>query len=606
MATGLIMVGIPAQKAEIATAQLARRLLTILAADVVDYSRLTEAAEEETHVRLRALRVATIDPCVVLYRGQIIKNTGDGFLAAFDSSLDAMRCALEIQREITTSQSSIASDRRIRVRMGLNVGDVITEPEDIYGTSVNVAARLEQHSPPGGIVISESLLDLVKTRFEVPLDDLGQLRLKNISQPIHAYSLHLPGADHDSTAPTRRRMAGRARVPSIAVLPFRINEGDPAEAYFGEGMVDDIIVTLASIRGLMVISRTSALSYRTGTIDVQKIGQELGVRYVLSGSVRRVQNRLRIASELGDVETGSVIWADRYDGDLSELFDLQDRIAARIVWSIAPHVREAELKRARRKRPASMNAYDLVMQAIDLLYRMNYSDFARAGSLLRQAIAADDGYATAYAYAALWLIHNINQGWTSNHEADCDEALRLAAAAVERDHVDGFALAIYGHALSQLRRDYKTGIEIFERSLTAAPGNAMAWTLSSGVYSYIGQAGSAIERAEKGLRLSPVDTQSFFYLLFLGLAHYVNGTFDESIIWARKSMGLNPRLCSNHRWLIGSLVATGRLDEARCVGQILLGVQPRFQLSSYSKWCPLQPELREQLLERLRVAGLPD
>jgi adenylate cyclase len=600
------MAAIPAQKAETATAQLARRLLTILAADVVDYTRLTEAAEEETHVRLRALRVTAINPCIVFYRGQVIKNTGDGFLAAFDSSLDALRCALEIQREVTAHESSIEPDRRIRLRMGLNVGDVITEPEDIYGTSVNVAARLEQYSPPGGIVVSEALLDLVKSRVDFPLDDLGQLRLKNISQPIHAYSLHLPGADHEFTVPARRRMAGRARMPSLAVLPFRSGADNPGLAYFGDGMVDDIIVALASIRGLMVISRTSALSYRTGAIDLQKVGQELGVKYVLSGSVRRVQNHLRIGAELADVETNSIIWADRYDGDLSELFDLQDRIATRIVWSLAPHVREAELKRARRKRPANMNAYDLVMQAIDLLYRMNYNDFARAGSLLRQAIAADDGYATAYAYAALWLIHNINQGWTSNHQADSDEALRLAAAAVERDHADGFALAIYGHAVSQLRRDYKTGMEIFERSLTAAAGNAMAWTLSSGVYSYVGQGDAAIERAEKGLRLSPIDTQSFFYLLFLGLGHYVNGTFDESIIWARKSMSLNPRLCSNHRWLIGSLVATDRLDEARRVAQILLEVQPRFRLSSYSKWCPLQPELRAQLLERLRAAGLPD
>jgi TolB-like protein/class 3 adenylate cyclase len=600
------MAGVPTQKAEVAAAQLAHRLLTILAADVVDYSRLTEAAEEETHVRLRALRVATIDPSIVLYRGQVVKNTGDGFLAAFDSSLDALRCSLEIQREVTANQSSITPDRKIRLRMALNVGDVITEPEDIYGTSVNVAARLEQYAPPGGIVISEALLDLAKSSFNVPLDDLGKLRLKNLSQPVHAYSLHLPGADHEYTAPTRRGTAGQARLPSIAVLPFRTSGGDPDDAYFGEGMVDDIIIALASIRGLMVISRTSALAYRTGAIDFQKVGQELGVRYVLSGRVRRDQSRLRIGAELTDIETGSVIWADRYDGDLSELFDLQDRIAERIVWSLAPHVREAELRRARRKRPANLNAYDLVMQAIDLLYRMNYDDFVRAGSLLRQAIAADDGYATAYAYAALWLVHNINQGWTSNHEADCEEALRLAAAAIERDHADGFALAIYGHAVSQLRRDYKTGMEIFERSLAAAPGNAMAWTLSSGVYSYAGEGRSAIERAERGLRLSPIDTQSFFYLLFLGLAHYVNSTFEESIIWARKSMSLNPRLCSNHRWLIGSLVATGRLDEARCVGQILLDVQPRFRLSSYSKWCPLQPGLRAQLLERLHAAGLPE
>ena len=595
-----------AQKAGIASTHLARRLLTILAADVVDYSRLTEAAEVGTHVRLRTFRVGTIDPCIVSYRGQVIRNTGDGFLAAFDSSADALRCALEIQREITTSENSEAPDRRIRFRMGLNVGDVITEPEDIYGTSVNVAARLEQYAPPGGIVISGALLELVKSRIEVPLDDLGQLRLKNISHPVHAYSLHLPSADHDVSVTARAAAGRRAKVPSIVILPFRSSYDNPEDAYFGEGMVDDIIVALASIRGLIVISRTSALSYRTGPIDIQRVGQELGVRYVLSGGVRRIGNRLRISSELSDVETGSVIWADRYDGDLSELFDLQDRIATRIVWSLAPHVREAELKRARRKRPESMNAYDLVMQAIDLLYRMNFNDFARAGALLRQAIAADDTYAAAYTYAALWQIHSINQGWANDHEADSQEAARLATAAIERDPADGFALAIYGHTKSVLFQDYGTALNVFDRALAAAPSNAMAWTLSSGVYSYTGDGQSAVERAEKGLRLSPVDTQAFFYLSFLSLAHYVNETYDEGVIWGRKSMGLNHRLCANLRWLAGSLVALGQLDEAHHVAQALLQVQPRFCLSAYARVCPLQVDIRTKFLNRLRIAGIPE
>ena len=279
--------------------------------------------------------------------------------------------------------------------MGLNAGDTIIEADDIYGTSVNIAARLEQCAPPGGIVISDALRKLVGTRVDVPMDDLGRLRLKNISRPVHAHSLHLPSAEVAIAAVRSGRTALRAKVPSIAVLPFRTTGENPDDTYFGEGMVDDIIVALASIRGLLVISRTSALTYRTGEIDLQKIGRELGVRYVLSGSVRRSTKQIRISSELADVQTNSLIWVDRYDGELHELFDLQDRIATRIVWSIAPHVREAELKRALRKRPESMNAYDLVMQAIDLMYRMNFTGFSRAGELLRQAIIADDSYAAA-------------------------------------------------------------------------------------------------------------------------------------------------------------------------------------------------------------------
>jgi len=359
------------------------------------------------------------------------------------------------------------------------------------------------------------------------------------------------------------------------------------------------------VRGLLVISRTSALLYRDLPMDPKKIGQDLGVSYVLSGYVRRARNKLRIGVELSHVETGSVIWSDRYDGDLADLFELQERIATRIVWSIGPHVREVELKFVMRKRPENMNAYDLVMRAIDLLYRMNPSDFKQAGKLLREAIAADDTYATAYAYAALWQVHNINQGWTTNQERDSLEAARLAAAAVERDPSDGFALSILGHTNAVLFREYATSLDCFERALAVAPGNAMAWTLSSGVHSYTGRTKSAIERAEKGLRLSPLDRQSFFYLLFLSLAHYVNGTYDESIIWGMKSAGLNPRLCSNLRWLIASLVAADRLDEARHFARNLLEVNPTFRLSSYERWCPLQADLRAELLTRLAAAGVP-
>ena len=231
----------------------------------------------------------------------------------------------------------------------------------------------------------------------------------------------------------------------------------------------------------------------------------------LNGNVRRTGDRLRIGAKLTDVETNSVIWADRYDGELAQLFDLQDRLASRIVWSIAPRVREAELTRARRKRPSSINAYDLVMQAIDLIYRMTFADFSRARTLLEKAIELDDSYAAAYTYAALWYIHNVNQGWTNDQEADSKEAARLAAAAVERDPTDGFALAVSGHTKSVLFRDFDAAIAIFDRALEAAPSNAMAWALSSGTYSYMGDGASAIARAERGLRLSPVDTQAFYY-----------------------------------------------------------------------------------------------
>jgi adenylate cyclase len=584
---------------------LSRKQLAVIAADIADYSRLTEAAEESTHARIRALRVDVIDPAVVTFRGRVVRNTGDGFLAAFDSALDAVRCAMEIQREISASESSEAADRQIQFRIGINIGDVIIEPEDIYGTSVNIAARLEQCAPAGGVVISSEIRDRIASRVDVPMDDLGSLRLKNISRPIQAFSLAIPSAKRGGGT-ARKRTSKRAKVPSIVVLPFRTVGDDGSDSYFGDGMVEDIIVALASVRGLLVISRTSALAFRTGAIDIRKVGQELGVRYVLSGTVRRAAGRLSIVAQLSDVETGEVIWADRYEGQQDEIFDFQARIATRIVWSVAPHVREAELKRAMRKRPSSMNAYDLVMQAIDLMYRMNFDDFARAGKLLQSAIEADDSYATAHAYGALWHVHNVAQGWAIDQKADSLEAARLAAAAVERDPADGFALAIHGHIKAYLFHDYDAAISTFDRALNAAPGNAMVWSFSSAPFSYTGNARIGIERAEHGLRLSPVDTQAHFYLTFLALAHYVAGSYDEAVIWARKGADLNSQLCATLRILTASLVGQGSLDEARHFGQMHMKIQPRFQLSAYAQLCPYLGEIGTGFMARLRTAGLPD
>ncbi|MBT2324598.1 hypothetical protein J7E62_19820 [Variovorax paradoxus] len=585
---------------------LARRPLTILAADVVGYARLTEAAEAETHLRLRHLRTNVVNPGVVAFRGQIVRNTGDGFLATFDSALDGLNCAIHLQAGIDEDEQGQAPDRKIELRMGLNAGDFIVEPDDIYGAGVNIAARLEQLAPPGGILISAAIRDHVGAAIRVPLEDLGDLRLKNIVRPVRAFALRVPSATPGLIGLERSRTTGRARIPSIVVLPFKSLGSDADGAYFGNGIVEDIIFSLAGIKGLLVIARTSALTYRSGSPDVQTIGEKAGVRYVLSGNVRRTGQHLRIGAELADLQTNSVIWAERYDGELAQLFELQDRLASRIVWSIAPRVREAELARARRKRPSSMNAYDLVMQAIDLIYRMKFAEFSRARRLLEQAIELDDSYPAAYTYAALWHIHNVNQGWAHDQQAESREAARLAAAAVERDPTDGFSLAVYGHTKSVLFRDFDAAIAIFDRALDAAPSNAMAWALSSGTYTYKGDGASAVARAERGLRLSPADTQAFFYLAFLCAAHYVNGTYEQSVIWGRKGMELNPNLCSTLRWLIGSLIALGHVEDARHAASELQRIQPRFCLLDYGRWCPLAKELRSEFLERLALAGLPE
>lgn len=591
---------------EIDAAEVAptRRVLAILAADVVGYARLTELAEEATHIRLRSLRFGVINPCIVSFRGRIVKNTGDGFLASFDSALDAARCAVALQAEVAAAQNREGYDRKIQFRMGLNVGQTIVESEDIFGKGVNIAARLEQSAPAGGVVLSDEMFQQIKDRIDVPVQDLGVLRLKHLASPVHAYSLLLPEAER---LPSSGGKASRqAKVPYIAVLPFRTQAANPEDDYFGDGTADEIVVALQSLRGLCVISSMSTSPYRSGPIDSQRIGQELGVRYVLSGSIRRADQRLRISVELQDVEAGIVLWADHYDGEVSELFDFQSRIATRIVWSIAPQVREAELKRALRKRSDNLNAYELLMKAIDFMYRMNYFDFGRAGELLQAAIALDPSYATPYAYAALWHIHNVAQGWGAEGGPDAAEAARLATAAVDRAPADGFALAVLGHTRALLFKDYGAALDLFDRALSASPGNAMAWTLSSGVYGYLEDGQSAITRAEQGLRLSPADTQAYFYLMFLGQAHYINGNYDEAVVWARKTASLNGRLSANLRIPAAAYVAKGQGEEARSITRMLLDIQPRFKLSAYRDRCPFRSSLRERFIEHLREAGLPD
>ncbi|GJE36796.1 adenylate/guanylate cyclase domain-containing protein [Methylobacterium persicinum] len=582
---------------------IVRSTLAILSADVVGYSRLTEIAEEDTHTRLRTLRVRTIDPCVVSFRGRIVKNTGDGLIASFDSPLDAVECAMHLQDEVATTERAQPGERRIRFRIGVNVDSTILDFGDVFGRGVNVAARLQELAPPDGIVVSKPVFDSIAPHTRIKAVDLGSIHLKNMAIPVRAYSVLGGQPDADPGARPLRRL--KAKVPSIAVLPFRTEGRTSGSDYIGMGLANDLIVALQSVRGLLVIARSSTLPYKGRSVDRRRVSRELGVRYVLSGSVAVNKAKLRINASLADQETGTVIWADRYDGSTSDIFALQTRIATRILWSIAPHVREAELKRALRKRSESRNAYELMLQAVDAMYLMRSPEFPKARELLQDAMRADETYATSFAYAALWHIHNAAQGWATDLGSEAEEATRLALAAVERDPADGFALAVYGHTRALFFREYADAMLIFERALEASPGNAMAWTLSSGVYGYVGQGDEAVRRAEQGLRISPVDIQSYFYVMFLGQAHYLNDNFSEALIWSKKTYTLNPRLSANLRILAATLVALDRITEANLFAKAILSIQPDFRLETYSSRCPFSPILLKEFIDRLERAGLP-
>ena len=580
-----------------------RRLVAILAADVVGYSRLMEEDEQDTYARLTHLRSTVMDPQITAHRGQVIKNTGDGFLAVFDSGNDATQCALTMQRTLSDLTADEPEHRYISFRMGVNVADVIIAGTEIYGDGVNIAARLQTYAEPGGVVVSGAVAEQIASVPGVRVVDLGELHLRNLSRPVRAFGLRVDNVPARMVGEPPLGWEGR---PSIVVLPFRQNLSDPDDAYFADGIVDNIIHALAGLKDLFVISRGSTLGYGGAKIDVRAIGRELGVRYVLYGSVQRAAGRLRIGTELSDAETGAIVFSEKYDGELSALFELQDRISAQVVTTIAPHVRERERVRAMRKHPKNLTAYDLVLQALGLIFQMNKESFSRARGLLQQAMAHDPGYAPAYSYAAYWHMFRIGQGWSPDQAGDNAEAARTAAAAIERDPGDALALAIYGHMQSFIRKDYDTALEYLDRALAAGPSCAMAWTMSSATYGYLGEGATAVLRAEHGLRLSPLDSHVFMHEHILSQAHYINGNYDEAIAWGRKSAQHNRQLTSNLRVLAASLVAVGKVDEAREMARQLLSVEPTFGLRAFAARTPLHGATLDILVDRLRAAGLPE
>lgn len=586
------------------TPEFERRFRAVLVADVVGYTRLMEAAELETHARYRDLRVGIADPTVISHRGEIVKNTGDGFVVVFESPLDALRCAVELQREIAAHEIGQSPERRIAFRIGLHWEPVILDLNDVYGGGVNIAVRLQTVAPAGGIVVSSALLDQAGDLGEFKLDDLGELWLKNLSRPIHAFSLRLPGVDRSAALGVPGKPSGWAKLPSIAVLPFTNLTSGPSDDYFAEGFVEDIVASLSNLPELLVVSRSSTIEFHRRAIDPALVSEKLGVRYRLSGSVRRAGIRIRLSVELMDIATESIIWAEKYDARTEDVFAVQDEIALNIVAKIATYVQRTEVKRALRKVPQSLNAYDYVLRALDLLYRLDFASAAQAKTLLEKAREEDDAYAAPWAFLARWHMLNIAESWFSNVDAEAAEVIRLSNCAIERDPSNSLALALQGHARGMFFRDYDAALDLFDRALAISPNSAWAWMFSSATYGFIGDAPTGIARAERAIRLSPLDQQAFANFARLGQNHYLNGTYDDAIRWSRKTLHLNPRFGSAVRVLAASLVAANRSDEARQMSLYHKQILPRFTLSDYAPRCPFKEPQGSLYVKRLATAGM--
>jgi adenylate cyclase len=551
-----------------------RRLAAILAADVAGYSRLMGADEEGTLERLKALRRELLDPQIAEHHGRVVKTSGDGLLLEFASVVDAVRGAVAVQQAMPERNTSVPADNRIELRIGINLGDVIVEGDDLYGDGVNIAARIEALADAGGVFVSNTVHDHVRDRLPFIFEDLGEQQVKNIARPVRVYRVR-PESPHPN--PPLQAGEGRARSaqagaaeppalalpdkPSIAVLPFANMSGDPEQEYFVDGMVEEIITALSRIRWLFVVARNSSFTYKGQAVDVKQVGRELGVRYVLEGSVRKGGNRVRITGQLIDAATGSHLWADRFDGLIEDVFELQDKVASSVAGVIEPALQAAEIARSAGRPTADLTAYDLYLRG----YAMALSSTRQvpeALRLLEQAIENDPRYGPALAWAAQCCLRLLLDGRSANIEADRLKGADFARRALEVAGDDPGILANAAHALARFGEDIGAMIALVDRALALNPNYARGWYVSSALRLWAGYADVAIEHAEASLRLSP-RARIGPSLVGIGAAHLFGRRFDEAVPKLLLAIQEDPSHPQPYRILAACYAHMGRLDDAR-------------------------------------------
>jgi adenylate cyclase len=580
-----------------------RKLAAILAADVAGYSRLMGADEEGTLERLKAHRSQLIDPKIAEHHGRIVKTTGDGMLAEFPSVVDAVRCAVEVQQSMGARNAEIPGDQRIEFRVGVNLGDIIIDGDDIYGDGVNIAARLEAMSDPGAVCVSAGAWEQVRGKVAFGADDLGEHQLKNIDRPVRVFRV-----TSGASAMVAREPLPLPDKPSIAVLPFQNLSGDPEQEYFADGMVEDIITALSRMRWLFVIARNSSFTYKGRAVDVKQVGRELGVRYVLEGSVRKAVNRVRIAGQLVDAATGAHLWADRFDGVLEDIFDIQDRVTASVVGAIGPKLEQAEIERAKRKPTESLDAYDHYLRGMASYYQWTREGYSEALRLFYRAIELDSEFASAYGMAAFCYGMLKTPGWMTDRPKEVGEAERLAWRAVALGKDDAVALAAVGFVLAFVVHDLDAGTGFIDRALVLDPNLSAAWARSGWARIWRGEPDIAIEHLARAMRQSPLDPLMPNMRATTAFAHFFAGRYDEACSWAQLVLQERPgSLNALHIAVAGNGLA-GRLDQAQKALAQLRQLDPTLRVLNLRD--RLGPYRRQEDLARyeegLRKAGLPE
>jgi adenylate cyclase len=549
----------------LATERVERRLAAILAADVAGYSRLMGADEEGTLARLKAVRREIADPKIKEHHGRIVKTTGDGLLLEFASVVDAVRCAVEVQREMAERNADVPLDRRIELRMGINVGDIIKDGRDIYGDGVNVAARLEALAEPGGICVSRVVRDQVRDKLDFSFEDLGEQHVKNIARPVRVHRIVLGnrlGAAQPTTASSVEPALALPDKPSLAVLPFQNMSGDPEQEYFTDGMVEEIITALSRIKWLFVIARNSSFTYKGQAIDVKLVGRELGVRYVLEGSVRKAGKQVRITGQLIDAVAGAHLWADRFDGSLEDVFELQDQVATKVAGVIEPALEAAEMRRAAVRPTNDLTAYDLYLRALQQTRSGETIGYIQALELLGQAIERDPRCGPALSLAALCHFALHLGGWTSEPDANRREGLDLARRALRVAGDDPVAVGRSAYVLGYFDDDLNAATAVIDHSLELNPSYSDGWRWSGWIRLWAGQPDLAIEHFESALRLNPLEPAQGT-LMGIGVGHFFSRRFEEARAMLLRSLQVHQTWVPSYRFLASCYAQMGRLDEAR-------------------------------------------
>jgi len=573
-----------------------RRLAAILAADVAGYSRLMGADEEGTHERLKAHLRELVEPKIAEHRGRIVKTTGDGLLAEFASVVDAVRCAAEMQRSMLDREPELPEERRIRFRIGVNLGDVIVEEHDIFGDGVNVAARLEGLAEPGGICVSRMVRDQIRDKLDFAFEDLGEQSVKNIARPLRVYRVEpAAGAKQAVTPPPALPLPDK---PSIAVLPFANMSGDPEQEYFVDGMVEEIITALSRIRWLFVLARNSSFSYKGQSPDVRQVGRELGVRYVLEGSVRKTGNRVRITGQLIDATIGAHLWADRFDGLLEDIFELQDKVASSVAGVIEPALQAAETARSAGRPTANLTAYDLYLRAYAMVWS-SARQIPEALRLMEQAIARDPYYGPALAWAAHCSFRVCLDGASKDPGADRRKGADFARRALEVGGDDPNVLANAAIALAYFGEDIGAMVGLADRAVTLNPSFARGWYVSGALRCWAGQLDAAIEHVAASLRLSP-RARVGNSLALIGRAHFLSRRFNEAVPKLLLAIQDDPSYPEPYRSLAACYAHMGHLDEARAIVARLHEITP-LVVPGFTQF--RNREHRELLLSGLRLAA---